>query len=169
MGPVRKIAKWCRRNPALSGTLAVATVLSALGIGIHNFRMSRALSDTQASRELAERDYQRATSAVKSMLTTFASSDLVDTPGAEKTRLKLLEQAAELEKQFLADHGDDPSRITEMVIAERHLGQIQLQMGAMAEAEATYSSAIERSRNHTGTRSWELDDAESSVLSLIHI
>ncbi len=163
VGPIRRVAKWCRRNPALSGTLAAVSIFSALGIGIHNARMSRALAETRASRELAERDYERATSAVKSMLTTFASSDLADTPGAEETRLKLLEQAADLEKQFLNDHGDDPRRIAETVIAERHLGQIQMQMGSLADAESTYSSAIERSKNHVGPRTWELDDAEAAV------
>ena len=130
-----RFARWARRHrTAVAVAFALLmTASTALGIGT-------VLINKEKMR--AERNHQRARSAVEQMLTLVGEVELADVPQMESIRHDLLDRALGFYREFLAERGTDSSSRPETGRALARLGDINELLGQYVEAEKDYREAI---------------------------
>ncbi|NQU25714.1 MAG: protein kinase [Candidatus Nealsonbacteria bacterium] len=130
--------RWCRRNPGIA-SLAASTVtllIVALVATFVGFVTTRsALQDTESARKQAEKSFQQAQGAVDDFLTTVSEDTLLNEPGMQPLRRKLLTKALDYYRQFLIERGDDPTIRDE-------LAEAQFRVGVMTEEIDSPEKAI---------------------------
>jgi serine/threonine-protein kinase len=152
--------RWVRRHRATVLSIAAATVvgLAALSAGVvllsaanRRERAARDEADRHLAasireRERAERNFERAQAAVRDYLTAVSEETLLDQPGMQPLRNKLLGQALGYYEQFLTEHGEDRSLQAETARAHYYVGRIREAVESPEAALAAYraAAAIER-------------------------
>jgi serine/threonine-protein kinase len=138
-----RLARWSRRHrtgvAALGLSLATAVVLLAISTVL----VSRAQRDTaralarvteeqgRTASALARADanFRRARQAVDDSFTTISEELLLDEPGMQPLRTKLLQSALRYHEVFLKERAGDPSVETELAESHRRLALISLVTG----------------------------------------
>ena len=100
VGSAARVALWCRRQPALAGTIAVAIVAIAVVASFGFWRVVHERDRFRAERDRAEANLRKAREAVDSMLTRVSVDRLQDVPRVELVRLELLEDARDFYRGF---------------------------------------------------------------------
>jgi eukaryotic-like serine/threonine-protein kinase len=134
-----RFRKFARRNKkALVMTAAVAVIMLAATI-ISTWQAVRA---TRAEQK-AVTNFDRATQAVKRMLTRVAQDELIDIPWMEPVRKALLEDALQFYEQLLAERSADPE--VRLATAQAHidLSHINGRYGDDVKREAEARLALE--------------------------
>ena len=155
-----RLRRWCVRRPALA-SLAVALLLSlAVGMGSVGWQWARAetnlkeavrqkniagqqqaIAQRQATR--AEDNFQTARKSVNELLTLVSEDDLMNQPGLQPVRLKLLTKALEFHEQMLADRDQDPAVRRDLALGYLRVAMLKRQMGTVNGALEAYRRAIE--------------------------
>jgi tetratricopeptide (TPR) repeat protein/tRNA A-37 threonylcarbamoyl transferase component Bud32 len=134
---LERLARWCRRNPriaGLSGALAAAVVLAAGVFVVSYLRTSAAL-------EKAQQRLNQALRSVDELFTIVSQEDLLNEPGMQPLRKRLLSKARDLYREMLAQEADDPAVRGELALSYFRLGSILEEIGSPADALAAYESS----------------------------
>jgi tetratricopeptide (TPR) repeat protein len=141
-----------RRGPTTAALVCV-TILSVFallaGFIWHERQLYRSLKATEAQREearreseRAERNFERACDAVDKLLAEVGQHRLAHLPHLELARRQLLKDALAFYQEFLAERGSDQRVRRETAQAYRRMGGIHLMLGEFKESEAMFRQAI---------------------------
>jgi serine/threonine protein kinase/tetratricopeptide (TPR) repeat protein len=137
VGQAVRLARWCRRKPAIA-SLAAALVLASLGgvIGIAGQwrRAERNLTDAKQQRSEAEENFLQAWRAVDNYFTQVSESKLLDVPGLQPLRKELLEDALQYYQAFIEKRRDDPKLRAELALSYLRVGMITDEIGSKDQA-----------------------------------
>jgi serine/threonine-protein kinase len=144
-GPAGQAWRWCRRNRAAAGLLALAALSLLAGTGLASWFAVRA--DDRAREERVQRDKARARlrlarQAVDRFFTQVGESPEMRAEGVEPVRTKLLEAASEFYGQLVREDGDDPGVRDECGLAFDRLGTLYKLTGHYDKAEGAYREAL---------------------------
>jgi serine/threonine protein kinase/tetratricopeptide (TPR) repeat protein len=159
VGSVERLARWCRRNPAVAGLAAVIVLLllgvtaASMSAADHYNRLAtqeaesaqkerEAREAADRAREDAEKNFARARQVVDDYLTKVSESDLIKVPGLQPLRRELLQAAQKYYQDFLKDRADDPALTNELAGAQLRLARIDTELGLREEARRGFDSAI---------------------------
>src|SRR5262249_6390895 len=168
VGPAERVARWCRRNPAVAGLIAAVLLLMAAGTTVSTWQAvvaTRAREDLAAKHaelaaeqakvearntELAAEQakvqarFELAQKAIALFHTGVSEDALLKNAEFEELRAKLLKEAkgfyAELEK-LLAGQTDAKSRQA-LAAAYFQLGELTEKIGDKKEAVAVHRKAL---------------------------
>jgi serine/threonine-protein kinase len=107
-----KAWKWAKRRPAWAALIATLVVATAvlIGGGLWFNRQLRHERDVAiANADLAEKRFQLNREAVDRYFTGVSESDLLDEPGLQPLRRKLLSLAKDYYARFVEERRDDPA------------------------------------------------------------
>ncbi len=142
LGPVGRLALWCRRQPALAATIAVAALAVGAIASAGIWRVVRERDRAEARRLQAVANLRKAREAVDRMLTRVSEERLKDIPQFEPVRLGLLEDAREFYGDFARQAHGDPEILLEASQAYRRLGDSYSSLGRSDLAESRYREAL---------------------------
>jgi serine/threonine protein kinase len=142
----QKAKKWARRHMPVVATAAVAIgvllILTLAGLLIGNLLLSQANKDIKEQRDLAQENFKKTREAVDKYFTEVSEAELLDRPGMQPLRKKLLQSAQEYYQGFVDQHGEDPTLRKELAEAYRRVGDITILIGSKSDAEVPLSNAI---------------------------
>jgi tetratricopeptide (TPR) repeat protein len=146
-----RAGKWARRRPALAALLAVSAVAVCTllaGSLWYNARLQRALRETEHQRQRAERardraaeGFRQARRAVDEYFTRVSENRLLNREGLQPLRKELLEAALTYYREFVRQHGDDPTVRAELAATYLRVGWITSAIGSKEEALQAYRRA----------------------------
>ncbi len=142
--------RWAKRNPARAATAAVlAFVLVpaplAFAVQQHqaNVAIRSALADTDTQRATAEANLQHALDAVERMLTRTVQTRLAQIPRTARLRRELLQDAIGIFERLVATTAGQSQPVREdRARAQARLGELQLQLGRIDQAQPLLEAAI---------------------------
>jgi tetratricopeptide (TPR) repeat protein len=141
-----KAKKWARRHMPVVATALVAVgvllVLTVVGLLIGNLLLSRANKDIKEQRDLAQENFKKTREAVDKYFTEVSEAELLDRPGLQPLRKKLLQSAQEYYQGFVDQHSEDPALRKELAEAYRRVGDITLLIGSKSDAQVPLKNAI---------------------------
>ena len=91
----------------------------------------------------ADANFRRARQAVEDYFTTVSEDILLDEPGMQPLRKKLLGTALEYHQVFLKEHANDQGIEAELAVSHRRYGNIAYLTDRNDEAFAHFQSALE--------------------------
>jgi tetratricopeptide (TPR) repeat protein/predicted Ser/Thr protein kinase len=127
VGWPERLWRWCRRNPLLAGASALAgafLVATAVATTVGYISTTSALQGKTAALAQSERNYRQARTVVDQFFRIVSEDILLDQPGAEPLRNRLLQLALDHDRQFLAERGNDPELLEEIARTHYRVGLI---------------------------------------------
>jgi len=146
VGPLGRMARWCRRNPvtaSLIGSTAALLVLALVIALVGYVKTSAALVAAKKAQREAEESFQQARGAVDDLLKSVSEEELLDRPGMQPLRRKLLTEARDYYRRFLDQRGDDPRLQDELAETSFLMGRITEEIDSPEEALSAYRRAEE--------------------------
>jgi serine/threonine protein kinase/tetratricopeptide (TPR) repeat protein len=172
-GPVERTARWCRRNPLLTGALGLATAFgfaALLAASVGYATTATALVGKSRALEESERSYLQSREVVNQFFTTVSEDVLLDQPGAEPLRNELLKLALVHYQRFLAQRGSEPALLDEIARTHYRAALIKLAIGSEAAAgmdSLRQALRIQRQLAQENEPSQSLDEALSDTLNAL--
>lgn len=108
-----------------------------------NLELERALLETQAQRDRAERNFDEALAAVDTMLTKVGAERLSNVPRMDEVRRELLESALAFQQRLLEQRRDDPAVRVETARAHGRVGTVLEQLARHEEALSSQHAALD--------------------------
>ncbi len=136
-GPLLRLGRWAQRNPKLATSAAGIAVVAAAGLAATAHFWD--VAETQHAR--SEEVLQGGRRAIE-QLTRVAEEELTHVPRLEPEVERLLREALEGYRRFLAQKGDDPLLRYETAQAYRRVGDVEQKLGDLGPAEEAYRHAI---------------------------
>ncbi len=137
--------KWVRRNRTIA-TLGAVLVVALLAGSITSFvlwrRAERASATSLIKQHEAEQNLRAALAVVDRFCTRVAQEELLKQPGLQPVRQKLLADAVEHYRGFVAARRNDPAARVDVADALARLSQITLELGGLTEATAMCRDAL---------------------------
>ena len=140
-----RFRKFGRRNRAALTTVALVAAALVVGTGVSTWqavRATQARKEAAQQRDLARANFQKAHQAVDTYLTEVSEDQLLDQPGLQPLRSKLLKSALQYYQAFVEERGADPSLQRDLAEAYRRVGSITSEIGSKDEAEPPLRQAI---------------------------
>jgi tetratricopeptide (TPR) repeat protein len=158
-GPVERLWRWCRRNPAVavaSGIAALLLIALLIGLAVSNrlIRQEETRADTayraeaeqrrqaDAARQEAEANLVTACRTVDQMLTRVATKDLAHTPQMTSVQRKLLGDALAFWQALLEKRPTDAAVRRQAGRSYQLMGQINRKLGQPDQARVNYDQAV---------------------------
>ncbi len=143
-----RASRWARRHRALvrattAATLIVAAVAIVAAVLIeHQRRLAANLAiERDAARIQAESGFRQAQNAVDDQFTMVSEDTLLNQPGMQELRKKLLQKTLEYYQQFIKERADDPALQDELGVTFFRAGRIVKDLQSPQEALPYYASA----------------------------
>jgi hypothetical protein len=133
-----RVAKWGRRHKYLVRSAVVVLAVTVVALAVSTVLVLREKVRT-------EERFQAARAAVDDMYTRVAEDWLDDAPHLTEVQREFLEKALQFYLRFGQDHSDAAAMQNETAQAHIRVGRIQTKLGKLAEAEAAFRQAIDRS------------------------
>ncbi len=134
-----RVRKYARRHTGLLATGALLASTLLLATGVSAFYAIQA----DGQRQVAEKNFQRARTAVDEYLTRVSEEELLNSPGLQPLRKDLLELALKYYQEFVAQRRDDATLQAALGAAHFRVGQIISQIGSKTEALTAHRMALE--------------------------
>jgi len=141
-GLTKRLMRFARRHRTATVTAAALTITATVGLVVGNVLLQRANAQTEAQRDEARHNFLEARAAVDTYLTTVSEDQLLDAPGLQPLRERLLSEALTYYQRFIDEHGDDPALTLSLADAKRRLGVIMGGLARHDEAIAQLDAAI---------------------------
>src|SRR5262245_7662360 len=145
--PISQVARFwrlCKRHPLTSSSIAAALVL-LMAIPVITtaayIRISSALAQEKIAKAKAIRSNKKTKQAINDLFTMVSEDTLLNQPGAQAVRRKLLEKARIYYEELGQDNQDDPELAVELADSYFRLGRIAFMLGALDDAEKSYVEA----------------------------
>jgi serine/threonine-protein kinase len=137
-----RLARWGRhhRTAVATGIALLLALTSALVIG--TVLLGRANGRIEEQRDLARVNFEQARAAVNTYLTQIGEEPLLQRPGFEPLRERLLRSALAYYTDFIRQRSDDSSLRRELAEAYRRAGEIIGTIGSRTEARAHLEQAV---------------------------
>jgi serine/threonine protein kinase/tetratricopeptide (TPR) repeat protein len=137
-----RFAKYARRNRATLTTAVLVGLALITGTAASVWQAVRA---TRAERR-SEARYGLARRAVDEFYTQYSEDVLADQPRMTGAQRTFLEKALAYYQEFAAEGGAEPRVRAEAARASLRVGQIRASLGQNREAEASFRSAVDQTR-----------------------
>jgi tetratricopeptide (TPR) repeat protein len=136
-----RLARWGRRHRTLVAGVAalLLTAVSALTVG--TVLLTQANRRTQEQRDRAKENFRLAQQAVDTYLTQVSEEQLLNVPGMQELRRKLLRSALDYYQAFVDQQRDDPAMRADLAQAYLRVGRITELLGSKVDAEKAYHQA----------------------------
>jgi serine/threonine protein kinase/tetratricopeptide (TPR) repeat protein len=139
VGALERAGKWAQRKPAIAGllaSLAVAVVVGFCGITWQWREAVGARNHAQANEVKARTNFEHALETVNTFCTQVSEEQLLDEPGMQPLRRRLLELARRYYQQFQREQGEhpDPKLMKELALSFMRSGIITGELGDLAQA-----------------------------------
>ncbi len=152
----RRLERWVRRHKPLVAGLASLVIVGLIALTIGTVLLGQANRRVQEQRDLAngqrdlasrQRDlasenFQKARQAVDIFLTNVSEEQLLNQPGLQPLRQKLLRSALDYYQDFVRKRADDPTLRRQLAEAYRRLGEINGELSNHPEAIAALEQAV---------------------------
>lgn len=139
---LERFARWCRRNPMLSTSIATAllSLILALVASTTGFVLTR------RSQLLSEQSFRDSQQTVNDYLTLVSENTLLNQPGMQPLRKELLQRALQYYERFLQQRGNDPSVQDELASTYFRVGVITEVLDSPVQALPHYERALKMQR-----------------------
>lgn len=147
VGAAGRLWRRCRRRPLVAGLVTALGLALALGVAGVTWQWRRAEvrgDQARADQARAEASLREALGSMEAFFIRVSETELLDKPGLQPLRRKLLEDALQHYHRLLAAHGDDPALRVEVAKAYHRIGFICHDLGARADAVVAYTTARDR-------------------------
>ena len=152
-----RLARWARRHRTAVAAMGLSLCTAVVLLAASNVLVSKAQRETARALtrvkeeqgrtvealERADANFHRARQAVEDYFTTVSEDVLLDEPGMQTLREKLLRTALEYHQVFLQEHANDPDIEAELAVSHRRYGNIASLTGRLNEALSHFRSALE--------------------------
>ncbi|HHK42679.1 MAG TPA: serine/threonine protein kinase, partial [Planctomycetaceae bacterium] len=135
-----RAVRWARRHRTWMQAAAAALILVTLVSVAALWFVNRARAREEAERQLAEAQFRRARATVDDLLTGVSEETLLNRPGLQPLRERLLRRALDYYREF-AQQSQDPARRADLAAAHFRVGRILMEIGSKREAEARLRQA----------------------------
>jgi serine/threonine-protein kinase len=163
-----KARRWVSRHRPLVAGAAAAVLVALVGLAVGTVLLVRADRRERAAREMAEQNYRLARQAVDRYYTDVSEEVLLNEPGMEPLRKKLLEAARDYYDQFVQERRGDPAVESELARALDRLARITGAIDSEAKAVGLEEEALRlfahQAETHPGEQ--ERSDLASSEYQL---
>ncbi len=137
-----RLSRWGRRHRTLVAATALSLVtavalLTALVVAV---RIEQGRTDL--ARRMAEANYRDARGAVFDYLTSVSEEALLDEPGMQPLRQRLLQSALAYHRRFIERRANDPDAIVDLARSQAALANVSKELGGLAESIRGYEAAI---------------------------
>jgi serine/threonine-protein kinase len=112
IGALERSWKWAQRKPAIAGLLAALGLALATGFAGITWQWREAVAarnDARKSAAKAEANFAQALETVNTFCTQVSEEQLLDEPGLQPLRQRLLQLALRYYQRFQREQGDDPT------------------------------------------------------------
>ena len=130
-----RLRRWMRKHPRT--VTGAGVMLLALVVGL-----TAGTVLLEKSKREAEENFQITRDSVKKLLVTVNEEDLLNEPGMQPLRDKLLSQALEYYNQFLEKRPGDPTVRQERADANRQLAEVYYEAGRTEEARSLLEQSL---------------------------
>jgi serine/threonine protein kinase len=139
VGALERACKWAQRKPAVAALLAslgLAVVVGFCGITWQWREAVAARNHAQANEVKARANFEHALETVNTFCTEVSEEQLLDEPGMQPLRRRLLELARRYYQRFKREHGGDPDPklMKELALSFMRSGIITSELGDLAQA-----------------------------------
>jgi serine/threonine-protein kinase len=137
--------KWSKRRPAVALLLAglIVAVLSGLAAVTWQWRSAvGARNDALAARDEARRTFRMANQAVDTYFTQVSEEHLLEEPGMQPLREKLLKLSLPYYRAFAEQKGHDPTLRVQLANAYLRWGMIAGEIGSREESKQLLRTAV---------------------------
>jgi len=131
---------WVRAGVVALLVVAMVTTTAAILVNVALGRERQARVGESAVRREAEHNFQAARQAVDESFTLVSEETLLDEPGLQPLRQKLLQSALAYHERFVKDHGEDRNLRRELARSRLRLADITGELGRREEALAHYQA-----------------------------
>jgi eukaryotic-like serine/threonine-protein kinase len=145
-------ARWARRHKVavatISGLLVTAVVSLSIGAALlagANRRTAAAQRKAEENALVAQENAKVARQAVRDYMTTVSQETLLEEPGMQPLRRKLLTTALTYYQGFVNEHANDPELQFELCEAHYRVGSIAVLIGKLDDALPAFRKALELS------------------------
>lgn len=141
-----QLRKFLRRHRVPIATAAVVAAALVAGAGVSLWQAVQATKAREAetaARKQAEENLRQARAAVDRYFTVVSETDLLDVPGVQPLRRKLLTAARDYYQQFLTQRSDDPELQAELAAACFRLAQVDNALDANDDAVTALRQGLE--------------------------
>lgn len=157
INPMQRLAKWCRRRPAVASLIAalfLSLIAGVLGVSwqwhqtsnallLANNNLEEAKRQTAVAEEhfkeakrqtaVAQEHFQQARESVNRFFTVISQQRLLREPGFSLLRKELMQEALDYHKQFVAQYGDDDELKFDLAQSLYHIADIEGAISAKPE------------------------------------
>jgi serine/threonine protein kinase len=120
----RKLARRNRAALMVAGTISGTLCAAVVGLLIANYQVTAQRNLAQREHEQSEANLQKAQKAVDDYFTLVSESQLLDVPGLDSVRKRLLETALNYYEDFIRQHGANSQFQADVAAAHLRLAQI---------------------------------------------
>jgi serine/threonine protein kinase/tetratricopeptide (TPR) repeat protein len=160
LGALGRWGRWCRRQPALalSCALAVAGLLSMAVVSVcfawseaqgrarldeAASNLAGALDDVQDQKRLAEENYRKAHQVIEDFFVRYSTEELRQVDSLLPLRKELLETALTYFRDFLEQKRDDPALREDLAATCIRVAGISAALGSLREALTSYDQGLD--------------------------
>ncbi len=137
-----RMARWSRRHRTLVAASALSLVTAVVLLAALVLAVRREQGRTDAALRMAEANYHDARGAVDDYLTSVSEEALLDAPGLQPLRQKLLQSALAYHQRFIERRARDPGAMADLARSHAALAEVTAQIRSTEEALPDYERAI---------------------------
>jgi tetratricopeptide (TPR) repeat protein len=143
-----KLRKFTGKNRKVLVTAGAFLVLLGAAAVVSTWQAIRAMQAETA----AEANYRDARGAVFDYLTSVSEEALLDEPGMQPLRRRLLQSALDYHRRFIERRANDPDAIVDLAQSQVAMANVSRELGGLTEALHGYEAAIRLHRELDGRR-----------------
>jgi serine/threonine-protein kinase len=137
--------RWCRRKPVVAALLALLLVTIGCGFAGVLWQAQRAEREkaiAQQERDEADKNFRQVLQTIDRYCTQISEDVLLDEPGMQPLRRRLLTAAQEYYRQFVRQGSDKPQVRVELGGACQRLGRLTGDLESWSEALPYFQDAV---------------------------
>jgi tetratricopeptide (TPR) repeat protein len=138
-----RLRRWVRKHPRKMTATAVLLLAAVVGLIAGTVLLERRKREAQENFEMTR-------AAAHKFLVAVNEEQLLDEPGMQGLRQKLLMEALDYYQKFLEKRPSDPTVWREQAEANRQLGDVYGQVGRLSEAKALVERSVRGFRDLRG-------------------
>jgi serine/threonine-protein kinase len=145
LSPAQHAWRWCRRKPvvaSLVGVLAVTVLAGFAGVLWQADRAEREKAVAQLERDEADKNFRQVLATIDRYCTQVSEDVLLNEPGMQPLRRKLLAAAREYYGEFVRQGSDRPQVRVELGRASQRLGTLTGEVESWVEALPHFQEAV---------------------------